>query len=178
MKRPGWLVTVVLLCAPFVANTQSPAKARGPVSGAIRSSTALDVWIVERFRGAQLLPDSAAPQRSVAADASLARIESVGVGASTDTLFALHFGNRPGAPALERAGAIRLAGPTGTITPMAARLLARRPFRAPRMPRASNGSDGDWRYGWAYLSVLPTAGRSTPVATFRGWLLLDAPANR
>ena len=152
------------------------AQTRAATNASMRVASSLDNWIVDRFRGAQLLEDTDTISHSIATDATIARIESVHPGGRTDTLFALHFSSRRSSAALERIAPVRLAAPTGTVAPIAVRLLARRPFRAPRAPKANSANENDWRYGWAYLVALPKAGRSTPAATFRGWLLLDASA--
>ncbi|MES2522412.1 MAG: hypothetical protein V4617_06930 [Gemmatimonadota bacterium] len=140
-----------------------------------RAMGSLDRWIVERYRGAQLLADSLSVPRSVTPDAVLPRVETVRGGTAADTLLALHFSPRAGSAALLSGSVVRIAGSTGTITPMSATVLARRPFRAPRLPMAKANAD-DWRYGWAYLVILPKAGRALSATTFRGWLLLDAAA--
>ena len=197
------VVIVALVGASAVCGTNACAQSRERTAQAVRDSTraadtvvrplpkplskqgmrllsALDVWIVERFRNAGLLPDSTAASAADNRSATLARIESARAGNSTDTLFALHFAPHPTDGAFVTGQAVRLAGPTGTIAPLAGIVLARRAFSAPRVPAANgNVARGDaandalWRYGWAYLVALPKAGLSTPPATFRGWLLLD-----
>lgn len=142
------------------------------------SMTALDTWVVLRLRGAQLLPDSTASVRSVANDAVLPRIESVREGGRVDSLYALHYAERPGVPALAGSGSVRIVGPTGTITPVVGRIAARRPFRAPRAPGADSNQEKDWRYGWSYLVLLPKTGRIAPATVFRGWVLVDTTAAR
>ena len=156
-----------------------------PSRESLRLLSALDVWIVERFRNAGLLPDSTADNAAGNRGASLARIESARAGSTTDTLFALHFAPNPTGGAFSTGQAVRLAGPTGTIAPLVGTVLARRAFRAPRVPGANGNiaggnaaNDALWRYGWAYLVSLPTSGRGTPPATFRGWLLLDGSATK
>ena len=134
--------------------------------------TSLDTWIVVRLRGAQLFPDSEPVVRSVATDAVLPHIESVRDGQRFDSLFALQYSERPGVAALAASGAVRLVGPTGTIMPIAGRVIARRPFRALRAPTANHNEERDWRYGWAYLIAVPKTGRSSS-AVFRGWMVVD-----
>lgn len=184
------LKPVSTVCLAFVATSaRGDAQPRRPVvraratgvSIALRSS--LDVWIVERFRGAGLLPDSTTPGIPGTRGASIARIEGIRAGATSDTVFALHFTARPGGAALQNGESVRLAGPTGTIAPISGIVLVRRAFRAPRVPQAGgssasgDGVDADgWRYGWAYLVSLPRAGRTTPVTTFRGWMLVSGSA--
>ncbi len=132
------------------------------------------MWLVSRFRGAQLLADSSSDTPSVAAESSLPRVEGTRDGRGADTLFALHSGARLGTPVLGNAVSVQLAGPTGTITPLSARVIARRAFRAPRRPGAPVNDAAAWRYGWSYLIVLPRGTRETPAARYRGWLLLSA----
>lgn len=91
-----------------------------------------------------------------------------------DTLLAVHFSAVWAAPALGKSATVYLTGPTGTITSRTARIVERRAFRAPRTPGPSTlRPDSNWRYGWAYLAVVPHDPRR-PASRFRGWLLLDA----
>lgn len=172
MRTLAGAVGVAFLCAA-TATAQ-----RIPVQRIPAAMTSLDTWLVIRLRGVQLQPDSTPLVRSVVANALLPRIESVREGARTDSLFALHYADRPGNPSLANNGAVRIVGPTGTITPMVGRIVARRPFRAPRTPQADNNRERDWRYGWAYLVVLPKAGRIAPASVFRGWMVTDTIAVR
>ena len=144
----------------------------------------LDAWIVSRFQGTQLLIDSMPATASVAAESPLPRIESARAGRSSDTLYALHFGTRLGTPALAVNVMVQLTAPTGTITPLTARVIARRAFRAPRRPGEPVGDHAAWRYGWSYQVVMPhsrkggasaSVAKAAPVARYRGWLLLAAP---
>ncbi len=163
-----------LLAAGTAAGTPAgTAAAQGKRPVAIpESMTALDTWVVIRLRGSQLLPDSTPAVRSVANDAVLPRIESVREGGRVDSLYALHYAERPGVPALASSGSVRIVGPTGTI------IAARRPFRAPRAPGADSNQEKDWRYGWSYLVLLPKTGRIAPATVFRGWMLVDTTAAR
>lgn len=144
--------------------------------------SALDAWLAARFQGMQLLADSMPTTASVAAESPLPRIEGTRPGRSVDTLYALHFGTRLGTPALAVNAVVQLTGPTGTITPLSARVIARRAFRAPRRPGAPSNTDAAWRYGWSYQVVLPHRATvngvaAMPVGRYRGWLLLAvAPA--
>jgi len=149
-----------------------------------QAASALDAWLVSRFQGTQLLTDSMPSTASVAAESPLPRIEGTRAGRSADTLYAIHFGTRLGTPVLAMHAAVLLTGPTGTITPLTARVIARRPFRAPRRPGAPSRADAAWRYGWSYQVVMPhrakgnTSGsiaKAVPVSRYRGWLLLAAP---
>jgi len=155
-------------------------------SAQAQAVSALDAWLVSRFRGTQLLTDSMPATASAAAESPLPRIEGTRAGRSADTLYAIHFGTRLGTPALAVNAVVQLTGPTGTITPLTARVIARRAFRAPRRPGAPSGANAAWRYGWSYQAVMPRRAKGNsnangsvvnalPVARYRGWLLLAAP---
>ena len=151
---------------------------------------ALDLWIITRFRDAQLLPDSARPASVVTepvTDASneasvLPRVESVRSTAGRDTLLALYFGLRdaiaPSAASSARTAAmrrpvtVRLSGPSGAITALSARVLARRAFRTALVPHAASGDATMWRYGWAYVAVVERGSAPVPLTGYRGWLLV------
>lgn len=136
-------------------------------------TSSLDSWIVGRYRGAQLLPDSTAEAPSLAANGPRPRIEAVRQGRRADTLLAVHFRAERDAPLLAVGARTTLSGPTGAITPIAAQVLARRLFRAPRAPGSLSMPDSNWRFGWAYLVVVPhVTGR--PSGRYRGWTLLEA----
>ena len=161
----------VVIRLALVAGAAAPLAAQ-PVS-------ALDAWLAARFQGMQLLVDSMPTTASVAAESPLPRIEGTRVGRSVDTLYALHFGTRLGTPALAVNAVVQLTAPTGTITPLSARVIARRAFRAPRRPGAPSRVDAAWRYGWSYQVVMPHRAKANgvaavPVARYRGWLLLAA----
>jgi hypothetical protein len=132
----------------------------------------LDSWIVQQYRGAQLLPDSAAGERSIAADTPIPRVEHVR-DSRGDSIVGVHFSARAVPPSLALSSAVRLAVPSGTITNTTGKVVVRRLFRAPRVPGASNGDATDWRYGWAYLVVLPRERDRLPALATRGWLLID-----
>jgi hypothetical protein len=137
-------------------------------------SDRLDAWVVTRYRGAQLFPDAEFTAVSLATTGPRPRVESTYRGGRTDTLVAVHFSAMWAAPALGKNARVQLAGPTGTVTPLTARIIGRRAFRAPRTPGPSTlRPDSNWRYGWAYLAVVPHDDRQ-PVARLRGWLLLDS----
>lgn len=148
------------------------ALAQSPTPSPVSQS--LDQWIIARYRGAGLRPDTANAQPSLATTQTPPRIESVAEGVRVDSLWAVHFTGAEPSPAFAVNATVRLTGPTGTVTPLTARVVARRPFRAPRVPGASPTRADAWREGWAYLVVLPhDAGRR--VARYRGWLLFTAP---
>ncbi|MBL0940991.1 MAG: hypothetical protein IBJ03_19055 [Gemmatimonadaceae bacterium] len=143
--------------------------------GEAQPPTPLDRWIVERYSGAQLLPDSMLTGSvSVARTASPPRIESAHRGLERDTLWAVHFAPGTELSGLAVGARTTLTGPTGTMTPVVARVVARRAFRAPRSPGAAFRPDSSWRHGWVYLVVMPHLTESS-VARYRGWLLLDTP---
>lgn len=144
---------------------------------AAQTVSSLDAWLVSRFRGAQLLADSTPATASVAAESPLPRIEGTRAGRATDTLYAIHFGTRLGTPALSVNTVVQLTGPTGTITPLTARVVARRAFRAPRRPGTPSSVSAAWRYGWSYQVVMPRGAKANgesaaPASRYRGWLLL------
>jgi hypothetical protein len=147
----------------------------GGVAAYAGVTSALDAWVVTRFRGAQLFPDAEFTATSLATRGPRPRIEAVRVGRTQDTLLAVHFSATWAAPALGKTGTVYLAGPSGTVTARTARIVERRAFRAPRTPGASTlRPDSNWRYGWAYLAVVPHDTRQAALR-FRGWLLLDLP---
>lgn len=150
------------------------AQARPRETG--RGSDRLDAWIVTRYRGAQLFPDAEFTAVSLANSGPRPRVETTAAGSRTDTLLAVHFSAVWAAPALGRTARVQLAGPNGTIMPSTARIIGRRAFRAPRTPGPSTlRPDSNWRYGWAYLAVVPHDDRRA-VSKLRGWLLLASPS--
>lgn len=165
------LLALMLFCFP---GSMMPAQeSRGRTTSRAADTPPLDAWIVLQYRGAQLLPDSIGGDRTVATDAPLPRVEHVR-DVRGDSLVGVHFASRAAAPALTAGGAARLAVPTGAITELAGRVVARRLFRAPRVPGADTDDSTDWRYGWAYLVVLPRNRDALPAQATRGWLLIDA----
>jgi hypothetical protein len=148
---------------------------------ALAQPTPLDRWIVQRFRGAQLVPDSqpaqgvgARPVAPVARVSAAPRIEQTRRGATRDTLWAVHFAAGPELAGLAVGTRTTLTGPTGTMTPVVARVVARRPFRAPRSPGSALRPDSSWRHAWAYLVVMPHL-NETAISRYRGWLLVETP---
>ena len=136
---------------------------------------ALDKWVVTRFRDAQLLADSSNSTRAPMPGAPPARVESVGDAASGDTVYALHFGDVRDQPALRVGTQSRLTAPSGSITAINAEIVARRPFRAPRVPGADTTSKAGWRFGWAYLAIVRPPHATASAQIYRGWLLLNPP---
>lgn len=142
---------------------------------AVPPSDRLDAWIVTRYQGTQLFPDAEFTATSLATTGPRPRVEATIEGVAADTIVAVHFSAMWAAPALGKNARVQLAGPTGTITPLTARIIGRRAFRAPRTPGPSTlRPDSNWRYGWAYLAVIPHDGRR-PLSRLRGWLLLESP---
>ncbi len=144
---------------------------------------ALDGWLVMRYRDAQLLEDTPGVAPSMMAGASYPRVESARPATTGDTLFAVHFGAVRGAAALRAGGTVRLSEASGAISSQSARLVVRRPFRAPAMPgstlRPGARADKAGRYGWGYLLVVTRTARSSdvppPPGAWRGWLLVEQP---
>jgi hypothetical protein len=135
----------------------------------------LDTWVITRFRDSHLLPDSANPSRTTVAQVPPARVESVGDAVSGDTIYALHFSDKRDTPALRVGTQARLTAPSGSITAIRAEIVARRPFRAPRVPGADTASASGWRFGWAYLAIVRPPHASAAANVYRGWLLMNPP---
>jgi hypothetical protein len=155
----------------IVPSMHAQARASSSASSSIRES--LDSWIVTRYRGAQLLDDSSGIDSTDAPGTLVPRIEHVR-DAKGDTLVGLHFSMRAIAPALSMPGRVRLAVPSGAATGVTGTVIARRLFRAPRVPGAQATNASAWRYGWAYLVALPRQRDPLPAFATRGWLVLDA----
>lgn len=172
--------TAVALAVALALGASTPqADAQRPTDRAT-ARRSLDVWIVTRYRDAQLLDDSLATGGTAyitgsVATTALPRIEATHEAPSGDTVFALHFGADGGQAALRPAALVRLSGPSGTITSHLARIVVRRAFRSPRVPKANTSSEDAWRLGWAYLAVISQGARPTPSVGYRGWLLLAIP---
>jgi hypothetical protein len=150
------------------------AVAGGPAAAQHAPNRSLDGWIVTRYRGAQLLPDSSALLAPLVRSGAAPRVETVRPGRRADTLLAVHVGIQRPSSMLAVGSRATLAGPTGTITPVVAQLLGRRPFRAPRTPGAAVRPDSNWLHGWAYLVVVPHV-EGRPSGRYRGWTLLAVP---
>jgi hypothetical protein len=156
----------------------APAVVSQPVAAQSAAQPAatpvLDGWIAARYRGAQLVADSTVSPAPMVHTGAAPRVETVRAGQRSDTLLAVHVGSQRAAPMLAAGNRVRLAGPSGTISPVAAQVRSRRLFRAPRTPDASSATDSTWLYGWAYLVVVPHVdGR--PTERYRGWTLLATP---
>jgi len=169
----GVIVLSVLSASAMSAQRESAAKPPKP-KPLPKVVQVLDTWVVTRFRDSQLLPDSITPPRSGVPETPPPRVESVGDAVSGDTIYALHFADRRDTATLRVGTRARLTAPSGAITGINAEIVARRPFRAPRVPGADTTSASGWRFGWAYLAIVRPPHASTSASVYRGWLLLNA----
>lgn len=169
VKTIRFLLLVSTVLVP-VSTADAQARPASRVSTSVEQM--LDAWIVHQYRGAQLLTDSSAGERTIAADTPIPRVEHVR-DSRGDSIVGVHFSARAVSPSLALAGTVRLAVPSGTVTNTTGKVVARRLFRAPRIPGAAGNSPTAWRYGWAYLVVLPRQRDRLPALATRGWLLLD-----
>lgn len=135
----------------------------------------LDAWIVTRYRGAQLLTDTA--KASVALPSSMAypRVESTAKGEVLDSLYAVSFSPSPEPLPFALPTRLRLMSASGTVLKGTVRIAAHRMFRAPRKPGALSNEERQWRYGHAYLIVIPHQSKR-PVARLQGWFLIPPSA--
>lgn len=140
-----------------------------------RELSSLDLWIVQRYRGAQLLPDSGVRSTATLAQAGAPRVEATRSTTRRDTIVALHFGPAIWRPTLATAAAVQLADPTGTVSGIAGKITARRAFRTPRKAGARDSVKDDWRIGWAYLVAIPTRSANASASGFSGWAIAEAP---
>lgn len=197
-RRASFVLLVLLRGAsPIHAqNPTRPAMEQAPVvrasrtagraSGNTTARAALDGWIVTRFHGVQLLEDAAATSRaslSSVGDSALAitaavpapRVESTREAASGDTVFALTFATTSTSatrePVLRPSSTVRVNAPGEAMGSHTATIIARRAFRAPRVPNADSQTEGAWRYGWAYIAVISRGRRPSPSIGYRGWIL-------
>lgn len=167
---------LLAVCTPLPGLTTLHAQ-RLPSASA---TTALDVWIVAHYHGAQLYPDSGSPTRATGAIRALPYVESVSAAQTTDTLFAVEFSATRNAPTLAVGTKVRLTSPSGVVSTTAADVVVRRAFRAPRVPNAKLNEASDYRYGWSYL-LLMRQSATTAASVYRGWLLTDisgAPSSK
>lgn len=141
----------------------------------VRELASLDMWIVERYRGAQLLPDSGTRSLLPATQAGAPRVESARRANTRDTVVALHFGNTPWRPVLGNSTPVQFADPTGSISGISGRVTARRAFRTPRVPGARDTVKDDWRVGWAYLVAIPSRAANATTSGLNGWALVETP---
>jgi hypothetical protein len=167
------MVPALLVFSLLQAGLARPAAAQTARTKSTTSAMAdpLDAWLATRFRGVHLLTDSVLTLASLAPNGPLPRVESARAGRENDTLLAVHFSARRDAPMMPIPSRARLVGANGTIVPVTVRVIQRRLFRAPRVPAAKVDVENQWRYGWAYLVVLPHD-NDRPVGRYRSWLLL------
>ncbi|MEO7998091.1 MAG: hypothetical protein ABI852_11635 [Gemmatimonadaceae bacterium] len=135
--------------------------------------SSLDMWIVQRYRGAQLLPDSGARSTATLVQAGAPRVESTRTTARRDIVVALHFGSAMWRSTLNTSAAVQLADPTGAISGIAAKITARRAFRTPRKAGARDTVKDDWRIGWAYLVAIPARAANASPSGFAGWAIAE-----
>lgn len=137
----------------------------------------LVAYTSHRFRAVRYDIDSA-QLSTVARSGAAPRIDArVSRRASAqDTVVALHFATSPLWPAYAALSTVHLADPSGVATPLPAQVVARVAFRAPRVARADSTRTTGWRYGWAYLVVLPELTSKAHSAAFAGWQVVAAPA--
>lgn len=138
--------------------------------------SSLDLWIVQRYRGAQLLPDSGVRSTATLVQAGAPRVESTRSANRRDTVVALHFGPAMWRPTLATSAAVQLADPTGTISGIAGKITARRAFRTPRKAGARDSVKDDWRIGWAYLVAIPVRSANASASGFSGWAIAETPS--
>ncbi len=193
------LATALLSVVPARALAAQPARPRTDRSPSVRAQpprpapaprdddplarSSLDGWLVTRYRDAQLLEDTVPGTRAMPSAAPFPRVESSRAAGTGDTLFAVHFNAGRDEPVLRAGGLVRLSEPSGAISSRSARVLVRRPFRAPAVPgaalRPGTRTDKAGRYGWGYLLVVSRAvvrTSSKPLdGAWRGWLLVEQP---
>ena len=163
----------MLLASAFAGGVQVAHAQRVTATPTTRGMQLVDRWIVTKFRGAQLLVDSARVAKS-ATTVPFPRVEVVRAASTGDTLVAMHFARTVAGAALRVASVARLADASGAMTELSARVLARRMFRAPRRPTAAVDADSAWRVGWAYVAIVQPTPRAVRVRAERSWLLVDA----
>ncbi|MGV3710807.1 MAG: hypothetical protein ACO1Q7_18435 [Gemmatimonas sp.] len=168
-------------CALLFADAASAqsASARRTQTGptvVAASLSSLDAWIVQRYRGAQLLPDSGLRGTSPLRQAGAPRVESMRSPERRDTIVALQFGAVYWRASLTPSSAVQLADPTGVISAIGGRVAARRAFRAPRVAAPRDTVSDDWRIGWAYLVAIPPRVATAAPSGFNGWAIVETPS--
>ncbi|MEP6836146.1 MAG: S41 family peptidase [Gemmatimonas sp.] len=131
--------------------------------------SALDLWIVQRYKMARLLPDSGARTTVTASPIGAPRVESARTVGRRDTVVALQFATTYGRAALGTTATIQLADPSGAVSSVTGRITARRAFRTPRVAGARDSVKDEWRVGWAYLVALPSRVANASPSGFNGW---------
>lgn len=155
------------------------ARAADGDSVAVRRLTA---WTGRRFARRRLdgtgfpLDEAAGRAATPTGEPPLTAVIEGRLGSSADTLVALQYVAAGGSP-LAASRPAWVVEPTGTRTTLPLQVVARLPFRTPRVVDADPARAGDWQHGWAYLLVAgPRVGEAHP-GGFAGWRLVgEAPA--
>lgn len=137
--------------------------------------TSLDMWIVQRYRSAQLLPDSSGQGVNAGKQTGAPRVESARSPNRRDTVVALHFSDAMWRPTIGAKATVQLADPTGSISGIGGQITARRAFRTPRRAGARDTVSADWRIGWAYLVAIPARTANAATTGVNGWALVEMP---
>lgn len=158
------------LVAPVRRRGAAPVHVDGP-AGDASALTSLSAWTAVRFAHRRLdgvpLPDSADGGASVAS--TLPFIEGR-VATGVDTLVALSLAAAsPSSGTAWPARGWRLRDPTGQPTALTAQVVARLPFRAPRVAHADPARASDWYTAVAYAVVVPKP--AAHPGGFVGWRL-------
>lgn len=171
------LQTALLVAAFLIGSTRLRAQSDSQAAARTGTST-LDIWIVSKFRGANLLPDSVVSRASFVSGQTYPRIESVVTGETLDTLYAVMFSSRVGTQPMFKIGArTRVMDASGIFMPGFARIAGQRAFRAPRVPGAAATQENHWRYGNAYIVVVPHVSKLSPARLY-GWLIVPAATSQ
>ena len=157
---------------------QAPQTLTADVKGLPTAQSALDLWIVQRYKTAQLLPDSGTRTVSLLRQTGAPRIESARSASRRDTVVAVQFGANYWRAALGTSSAVQLADPSGVVSGVNGRVTARRAFRTPRVAGARDSVADDWRVGWAYLVAIPSRAANAAASGFNGWGIVEPPAKR
>ncbi|MEP6778503.1 MAG: hypothetical protein ABJC26_01340, partial [Gemmatimonadaceae bacterium] len=155
--RAPLMIAAAVACTFARPTVQAQTKKSPPPRLAISPSLqSLDQWIVMRFRGAQLLPDSSdRGSAAIATQLSAPRIETSRNAGKQDTVVALHYSPTFWLPTLAAGASVQLTDPSGAVSTITGKIAARRAFRAPRVSGARDTVNAEWRIGWAYLVAIP-----------------------
>ena len=138
--------------------------------------SSLDLWIVQRYKSAHLLPDSGARPAALVRQGGAPRVESARVAGRRDTVVALQFAANYWRAALGASSIVQLADPAGAMSSVTGRITARRAFRTPRVAGARDSVPDDWRVGWAYLVAIPSRSANASPSGFNSWSVVEAPS--
>ncbi len=145
------------------------------LSGDSTSVVRLTEWATHRFFGLKIAPtDSVAIDRAVTTRPS-PRIDGMLRAGVRDTVVAVHFAAGAFRPAFGAGAVVHLADPSGGVTALEGRVVARMAFRAPVAPGPSVFRPGDWRHAWAYLVELPPRSATAHSGGFAGWRVVLSP---